>query len=226
MLLCISIFTYYNPFNLFLGIFSGIGLATYTNFKRKWWGGPFYNAWIVLVLFLMAYFAGVGSITFVETNLIFVVSVIVVLFGYANFVLTGYFKDIFADKSTGYNTLPVQFGRKTSAVVSDLFGIMLSTAVLVLVISLAFNSFPFQTLITSLVFIYTGIGMSVLTQISLHSVKTDNEAHIAISPCVHCYILLLSGLAVLNKPEWFFLLVVFYIFYIITLKIRPAKNQI
>jgi 4-hydroxybenzoate polyprenyltransferase len=226
LLVCISIFTYFNPLNLFLGILAGIGLTTYTNFKRKWWGGPFYNAWIVLVLFLMSYLAGVGSFTFDEANLIFVVSVIVVFFGYANFVLTGYFKDIFADKSTGYLTLPVQFGRKTSALVSDVFGTIASTAVLVLIVTLAFDSFPFQTLITSLVFIYTGIGMAVLTQISLHSVKSDNEAYIAISPCVHSYLLLISGLALLNKQEWFIPLIVFYIFYLITLKIRPAKNQI
>ena len=52
---CISILSVYNPKNLLLGIIAGIGLATYTFFKRKWWSGPFYNAWIVVVLFLMAY---------------------------------------------------------------------------------------------------------------------------------------------------------------------------
>ena len=32
-------------------------------------------------------------------------------FGYANFVLAGYFKDIEADRATGYRTFPVVFGR-------------------------------------------------------------------------------------------------------------------
>lgn len=226
LLLCISIFTFFNPFNIVLGLLAGFGLITYTYFKRKWWAGPFYNSWIVLVLFLMAYFASSRSIHFDFSNLIFITTSIVVFFGYANFVLTGYFKDIKADRATAYYTLPVTFGRKVSAIISDVFGSLVAVSVITLITILAIDSVPFQTVIKSLVFVYTGIGMLILTQISLHYVKSDAEAHIAISPCVHSYILLLSGIAVLNKQEWFIPLVVFYIFYIVTLKIRPAKNQI
>ncbi len=57
LLTCISVFVYFNPVNIGPGILAGVGLATYTYFKRKWWAGPFYNAWIVLVLFIMSYFA-------------------------------------------------------------------------------------------------------------------------------------------------------------------------
>ena len=140
--------------------------------------------------------------------------------------LTGYFKDIEADRATAYNTLPVVFGRKISSIVSDAFGFIVSTSVFALVIILAFDSFPFQTIIKALVFIYTGIGVSIFTQMNLHSVKSDSEAHKAIAPCVHSYILLLSGIAILNKPDWFILLLIFYFLYIITLKVRPARNQI
>jgi len=223
---CISIFTFFNPLNIFLGILAGVGLVTYTYFKRKWWAGPFYNAWIVLVLFLMSYLAAIGSFNFDQINSMLAVSIVVVFFAYSNFVLTGYFKDINADRATAYFTLPVRFGKKVSAVISDIFGFISALSVLILILTLAFDSFPFQTLIKSLVFVYTGIGMSVLTQISLHSVKSDAEAHIAISPCVHSYILLLSGLTVLNKPDWFIMLIIFYVLYFVTLKIRPAKNQI
>jgi 4-hydroxybenzoate polyprenyltransferase len=54
LILCVSIFGAANPLNYMFGILSGLGLATYTPFKRRWWGGPFYNAWIVTVLCLMA----------------------------------------------------------------------------------------------------------------------------------------------------------------------------
>jgi 4-hydroxybenzoate polyprenyltransferase len=209
-----------------LGALSGIGLVTYTYFKRKWWAGPFYNAWIVLVLFMMAYLAGSGKTSLDFSSLIFITAIVTVFFGYANFVLTGYFKDIEADRATLYNTLPVVFGRKISSVVSDAFGFIVSTSAFALVITLAFDSFPFQTIIKALIFIYTGIIVSIFTQMNLHSVNSDAEAHKAIAPCVHSYILLLSGLAILNKPNWFINLLIFYILYIITLKVRPARNQI
>ena len=216
LLFCISIFTFFNPFNIVLGILAGFGLVTYTYFKRKWWAGPFYNSWIVLVLFLMAYLAGSGSIYFDLSNLVFITTSVVVFFGYANFVLTGYFKDIKADRATAYNTLPVQFGRKVSSVISDVFGSLVALSVIILITLLAIDSVPFQTVIKSLVFVYTGIGMLILTQICLHSVKSDAEAHIAISPCVHSYILLLLGLAIINKPDWFIPLLTFYLLYIVT----------
>jgi 4-hydroxybenzoate polyprenyltransferase len=226
LLFCISILTYFNPLNILLGALSGFGLITYTYFKRKWWAGPFYNSWIVLVLFTMAYLAASGKTNPDFSNLIFIAAIVTVFFGYANFVLTGYFKDIEADKTTAYNTLPVVFGRKISAIVSDVFGFIVSTSVFALVIALAFDSFPYQTIIKALIFIYTGIGVSIFTQMNLHSVKSDSEAHRAIAPCVHSYILLLSGIAILNNPDWFIFLLMFYILYIITMKLRPARNQI
>jgi 4-hydroxybenzoate polyprenyltransferase len=226
LLFCISILTYFNPVNILLGFLAGIGLATYTYFKRKWWAGPFYNAWIVFVLFIMSYLAATENFSFDISNPIFVAAGLSVFFGYANFVLTGYFKDISADRVTAYNTLPVKYGRKTSAIVSDVFTAIVSTSVFIIIVILSLNSTPFQPIIKSLVFIYTGIGMSILTQISLHSVKTDSEAQIAIVPCVHSYILILSGLATLNNPDWFIPLLIFYFIYNITLKLRPAKDQI
>lgn len=226
LLFCISILAFYNPVNILLGTFAGVGLATYTFFKRKWWAGPFYNAWIVLVLFLMGYLAGTEEVYFDFGNPIFVVSIITVFLGYANFVLTGYFKDIEADRITKYKTLPVVYGRKISSIVSDALGFIASASVFILIFSLAFDSFTAQKISRALFIVYGGIGAAVLTQINLHSVKSDTEAHKAISPCVHSYILLLSGLAILNKPDWIIPLLTFYVLYIITIKVRPAKEQI
>lgn len=226
LLYCVSVLAFYNPLNLLLGVLAGFGLATYTTFKRKWWAGPFYNSWIVLVLFLMAYLAGTGRTHFDLSNLIFSASILIVFFGYANFVLTGYFKDIEADRATNYKTLPVKFGRRISTIVSDVFGIAASIPVFVTIFSLAFDSFPYQIILKALVFAYAGIAATIFTQLNLHSVSRDSEAHQAIVPCVHSYILLLSSLAILNNPDWFIPLIVFYLFYLVLLKIRPAKEQI
>lgn len=223
---CISVFAYFNPVNIGLGTLAGFGLATYTNFKRKWWAGPFYNAWIVLALFAMSYFAAVGKFTIDLVNPIFIVAIVSVFFGYANFVLTGYFKDISADRLTAYNTLPVRYGRKIAAIVSDVFSVIVNLSLFILIVILSLDSVPFINLIIGSIFIYSGIGMSILTQISLHNVNTDANAHIAIAPCVHCYILILSGISILNKPYWFAGLILFYLLYHLTLRLRPAREQI
>lgn len=226
LLFCISVFAYFNPINIGLGTLAGFGLATYTDFKRKWWAGPFYNAWIVLALFAMSYFAAVGKIKIDIANPIFIVAIISVFFGYANFVLTGYFKDISADKATNYNTLPVKYGRKIASIVSDVFSGFVTISLFVLIVILALDTVPFTNLIIASVFIYVGMGMSMATQICLHTVTSDKEAFRAIAPCVHSYILTLSGLAIVNKLEWSVGLILFYLSYLLTLKLRPAKDQI
>ncbi len=226
LLFCISVFAYFNPVNLVLGILAGTGLATYTYFKRKWWAGPFYNSWIVLILFIMSYFAASGNAVVDFSDIIFDAAVVIVFFGYANFVLTGYFKDIEADRSTLYNTLPVVFGRRKSAVISSLFGLIICVAALVPLVTTVFDSFPPQTIIEALIFISAGLYTGIFTQFNLASVKSDSEAHKAIVPCLHSYILLLSGLTILNRPDWLLPLLFFYLLYTITMNIRPVKGQI
>ena len=219
---CVLIFSLFNPLNFILGIISGAGLATYTTFKRRWWGGPFYNSWIVGILFLIS-FLSVSNENIESSKLIF--SLCAVFFGYANFVLSGYFKDISADRSTGYNTLPVAFGRKTSAIASDAFAFLtiLSSSIAVLLISTSTNS---SYSFISIIFLFTGSIVLFIAQTRLHRVRTDDEAHHSISFVVHSYILILSAVAAANKPEWSIFLLLYYICYLFILKIRPSKNQI
>ncbi len=159
------------------------------------------------------------------SDTIFIAASVTVFFGYANFVLTGYFKDIEADRSTSYKTLPVVFGRSKSAAVSNLFGLIICLAVLITAGALSFN-LSYLTMFKALPFIAGGIYAAILTQINLSLVNADSEAHKAIVPCLHSYILLLSGLTIFNKPGWFLPLLLFYLLYIITMSIRPEKEQI
>ena len=71
LICCITIFSIYNPVNLFLGILTGYGLYSYTYFKKRWWGGPLYNAWIVACLCFMAYLCGNTQGMFSQINLLF-----------------------------------------------------------------------------------------------------------------------------------------------------------
>ncbi|HSD63829.1 MAG TPA: UbiA family prenyltransferase [Ignavibacteriaceae bacterium] len=218
---CVTVFGIYNPLNFILGFIAGAGLATYTFFKRRWWGGPFYNAWIVSDLFIISYLAGINEHSFSAAVIFTILSV---FFGYANFVLSGYFKDISADRATGYNTLLVKFGKKISAITSDIFALLFVLFSLLTILSLK-NSYSANDL-PLILFFLAGLSYSIYAQFKLHKVKTDEGAFTAIAPVVHAYILLLSSITLASHPEWWIPIVIFYSGYLIVLKIRPAKEQV
>jgi 4-hydroxybenzoate polyprenyltransferase len=218
LIICVTIFAIYNSYNLLLGIISGFGLVTYTIFKRKWWGGPFYNSWIVAVLFLIAFY-GASGVKVLDFSFSFIMTISVIFWGYANFVLSGYFKDISADATTGYDTLPVHFGRRVSAIISDAFAILA-------VISAGIIIFSNASSWTAYLFYTAGIILSLVSQIKLHKVRTDEEAHPAISLTVHAYILLLSSVIIMSRPSWGILLTFYYLLFNIVMQLRPSKNQV
>ncbi len=225
LVFCISIFAAGNVSNLLLGTAAGGGLATYTYFKRRWWGGPFYNAWIVAVLCSMAFLS--GGQTFSQLLSIPMIWVLLcVLFGYANFVLSGYFKDIEADRATGYSTLPVVFGRRISTWTSDLLAATSIAFAGVVLLTAGSASYSVPGEVSRWVFFLAALLVSAVAQVRLHAVSTDNEAHRAIAPVVHSYILLLSAVASTQKPGWAGLCILFYAAFVGVLKIRPAQNQI
>ncbi len=216
------ILTWAAPINLPLALLAVFGLATYTYFKRRWWAGPFYNAWIVLLLAVIACTAGtghwpqewLGSTNGILTGLM-------VFFGYANFVLVGYFKDVSADRQTGYRTLPVVFGFKVSAVVSDGFALIVLIAFILFV---RFNIRAFQ--LPALLFGLTGIILLIYTQIMAHRVHSEDQAYKAVAPVVHTYLLILGSVILTMKPQWAIFLIVFYVGFVLVMKARPERNQI
>lgn len=213
--------------NLALSAIAVIGLATYTYFKRRWWGGPFWNAWIVGLLYVLAFVAGSGAAgVHVAWNLPLISTLVAVFFGYANFVLSGYFKDIPADRATGYNTLPVVFGLKVSVVVCDLFALFTLLACGISLYLTTFTGGSHEIRWWSLAFAAAGLIISVRAQILLHKVRSEDEAHGAIALVVHTYILLLSSIAVMEKPAWVPAVVLFYCGFILTMRSRPVKQQI
>jgi 4-hydroxybenzoate polyprenyltransferase len=217
---CVLIFSLYRPINLLLGLVGAIGLATYTPFKRRWWGGPLYNAWIVALLFSMAFLAGGGDITMLKSNLL-TFAIAIVFFGYANFVLSGYFKDVEADRSTGYNTLPVVFGRAFSTWASHAFAFLTLVPVLMFVIQIHPVANP-----SALAFIIPGMVALLIGQARLPFVLADSQAYRAIVPILHSYLLFLSGIASLQKPVWGIPLGLFYAGFLCTMHCRPTKQQI
>jgi 4-hydroxybenzoate polyprenyltransferase len=225
LIFCIGIFAIFNPVNLLLGMLSGFGLATYTYFKRKFWGGPFYNAWIVGVLFLMAFLCG-SDLEASTRNHKLIYGLSAVFWGYANFVLVGYFKDVEADRATGYNTFPVVFGRRMSSIASNIFGFLtILAAVFVFTYANSFDSLIEQQAF-ALILLSIGNLTMFLCQVLVHFIKQDDESSKAISLSVHAYIILLTSIIILNKNEWLIPMIIFYVLFNLTMIFRPAKNQI
>ena len=227
LLLCGVILIRLHPLNALFAAFTVMGLATYTYFKRRWWGGPFYNAWIVALLVVMGYLAAVGAgaprvPTQWPTGLTGML--IVAFFGYANFVLTGYYKDISADRATGYHTLPVTFGLELSAIVSDGFAILALTGVLVAALP-RLTGLAWSVLLAS-AFVGAGTIAATIAQIRLHRVRDETHAHVAIVPVVHAYVLWLAGLSLLYRPTWAPALLAFYAAFAVTMARRPEREQI
>ena len=222
--LCVTIFALGNILNLALGFAAGLGLATYTFFKRRWWGGPWYNSWIVVVLCAMSFLSAGGTpLGLVHPPVLW--TLLSVFFGYANFVLSGYFKDIEADRRTAYHTVPVVFGRKKAAVLSDLFTVL---TILSVVGAMSHGWTRWEIPLTELSpwFLLGGVFAAVKGQILLHNVRTDEQAHPAVAGTVHSYLLLLSAVAATMRPSWNSFLLIFYAVFVIVLKIRPMKTQI
>jgi 4-hydroxybenzoate polyprenyltransferase len=225
LLLCSSVFALRNAVNGALGAIAVMGLATYTPFKRRWWGGPLYNGWIVLVLSLIGYFAATGPLNGPPPVSAFPLFA-AVLFGYANFVLAGYFKDISADAATGYNTFPVVFGRRAAAIASDvLAGVTVLACVAAAVLSKETVGTGIQ-MIPVAVFGAAGIVTTIRGQILLHRNTEDRLAHVPIGLVVQSYILLLSALVALHQPGWSYFLALHFLIYCIVFVRRPEATQI
>ncbi len=222
---CVCIFAIRNPINLAVGAAGAVGLATYTPFKRRWWGGPWYNAWIVVALCIMGFLGatGTGTIAWPPSLAPLLAAV---FFGYANFVLSGYFKDIDADAVTGYVTFPVRFGRRAAALASDVFALLFLGSSVWAAVRIFGDAGPEMSHLFAVPFAVAGLSFLVGAQVLLHRNSTDREAHRPIMYVVHAYILLLSALAVLLHPGWTPFLAVHYALFIIVLSRRPEVAQV
>jgi len=224
--LSVLILTYINPTILIFGILAVVGLLSYTSFKRTWWGGPFWNSWIVALLPFMGRFverdvqlqkiSGLND----SQSLAFLLAVLAVFFSYANFVMMGYFKDISADRKTGYRTFPVVFGWKAAAVYSD--GLAFLAAFLTGWALYVIDHFNF---IGAAVFVL-GLGVSLYAQVKIHKIRDESKAFGPITNVVRAFILYSTAVVVTLKTEWLFFLVLFYLLFEFGLRKRPEETQV
>ena len=206
------------------------GLSTYTWFKRRWWGGPFYNAWIVALLPLMGMMIARGP---EETLLRAAVSgigpyvTLSVLFSYANFVLMGYLKDISADRASGYNTFPVTFGWKRTTVVSDgLAALSLATTAMALwKTALPGSGFTLSTLIPLAIYLLAAAAL-LAAQLGAHRTRAEDEAYRPIAGVVRGFVLLRLAETAAQRLEWTIWLIPMYMAFELVLFRRQEKSQV
>ncbi len=222
----VLILIYLNPYILLPGVAAVVGLLTYTPFKKRWWGGPFWNSWIVALLpvigrmtdrdFHIKHIAGQGD----TASIAFLLAVGAVFFGYGNFVVMGYLKDISADRQTGYRTFPVVFGWKATVLCSD-------------ILALACAAFTGSTLFTLNEPGFLGWGVfaaavavNLYAQVKIHRTHSESDAHGPIGHVVRAFILYALAVVLALKGEWLVPAAVFYGFFEAALRYRPEKSQV
>jgi 4-hydroxybenzoate polyprenyltransferase len=225
-LIAVALF-FLNPWTLVLSAVGIVGLAIYTPLKRHWWGGPLWNAWIVALLPAIGYLCGESSIATVFRSKVLWAAMVSVLFSYAIFVLLGYFKDISADRATGYETLPVRYGWVPAIVVSGIFAVICFGASGLLM----HWALPLETVGAlhgvQVAFLWmAGVAMLSAAHVLLLRTRREGESHRAISFVVRGFVLLHLGEAVALEPKLALPALVFYVAFESSLTLRPERTQI
>ncbi len=203
-----------------------LGLLAHTWFKRRWWGGPLWNAWVVAVLPAIGFLAGGGRVASDGARLLWP-ALISVLFSYAVFVLLGYFKDISADRATGYRTLPVVAGWRTATWVSLAFGIIAVTASAWMLVRLgAFAGAEVPSLAFALPLWLAGAGAVIGSHPYMLRLGDEREAHRAIAWTVRGFVLLHLGESAVALPALVAPALLFYGLFELALARRPERSQV
>lgn len=229
LLACCLILAWLNPLNLLPGALSVFGLATYTFFKRRWWAGPFYNAWIVALLPVMGYMAAAGYPAMPQS--IFATAagsalVLSVFFSYANFVLMGYFKDISADRASGYHTFVVRVGWRPAAWFSDLFALISLGAGAAVILRALPEAQPTAAYWPALLTFCAAAGTFIAAQWGIHHTRDEKAAHRPIANVVRGFLLLHLAAILAFQPGWWWAGLAFYGAFELTLRRRPEKGQV
>jgi 4-hydroxybenzoate polyprenyltransferase len=194
---CSLVFAALDPRTLVPAAAAVAGLASYTPLKRRWWGGPPWNSWIVALLPVIGFLCGGPAPATPRALPALAVSV----FGtYAVFVVLGYLKDVEADRATGYDTLPVRFGRPRAVAASAAFcavGLAGSVATL----ALAPAARPPGERAAAFVLWAAGVVWLVAAHVVIGRTRRDAEAHPGIAASVRGFVALHLGEAAWLRPE-------------------------
>jgi len=217
---CALVFAWLNPWTLAVSLLCVVGLATYTPLKRRWWGGPPWNSWIVALLPLIGWLSHGGRPweALAQPGL---GGAMLSAFGtYATFVLLGYLKDVEADRASGYDTFPVHFGRRATVVASAVFGTLGLVGSLVLILPSMSGAMVGLAM--------WGVGFLTLAGVHLRCLPLvrDEQAGPLLVYGVLGLVWIHLGEAALLRPDGTAFLVVVAVLAVPALLARPSKEQV
>jgi len=221
----VLILGYLNPRILLLGLLAMLGLLTYTWFKRRWWGGPPWNSWIVALLPVMGRFTDpdytLGEfVRYGDARTpAFCAAVVAIFAGYANFVVMGYFKDISADRATGYNTFSVVFGWRANALYA------FATALLAVGATAAVLAFSGSNVLAWTV-LAVAAALQLSAQIGVHRTREESAVGRPIADGVRALVLYCLAMMLARRPDWIVFAVLLYGAFELVLRVRPEEGQV
>jgi 4-hydroxybenzoate polyprenyltransferase len=224
---CTVVFFLFNPWTLALCALGVLGLATYTSLKRRWWGGPFWNSGVVALLPAIGLLCGEPSPQRAFSTPLLWALMASVFFSYAIFVLLGYFKDISADRPTGYDTLPVHFGWRASVWVSLGFWVAAAAASATAMWKTGILARPLDAhaVLAGLLWVAGLLVLGYAHPVMLRTTD-EKEAHVSIAFVVRGYVLLHLGEAAAARPELALPALGYYALFEGALALRPERSQI
>jgi 4-hydroxybenzoate polyprenyltransferase len=230
---CGAVLALLNPWSAPISLLAVAGLATYTPVKRVFWAGPAWNGWIVACLPLIGALSATGLSPMSVVRLNGMLPVMgSVFFSYAVFVILGYFKDIDADARTGYETLPVRFGRGAALVTSGacLLGALLCSLLVVRValgnVSDGLSPGDRIGVGGGAALWSVGFVLLALAHVRMRGVRTDWGAYPAIVLSVRGFVLLHLGEAVLLRPALLLPALLLAVASDLALRHRPMQAQV
>ncbi len=197
---CGATFVLLEPRTLPLVVGAIAGLALYTPLKRRWWAGPPWNALVVALLVPIGWACAGGLRASGPWPPALATATGAAFFAYADFVLVGYFKDVEADRATGYRTLPVAFGRRRAGAVAHLLPVPGLVAGLVAILSVR-PEFPTGAPVAAILWTVALLA-ALVGHLRLGRVRSDARAHRAIVPVLGSFVFLMAAIAAAARPGW------------------------
>ena len=223
----VAFLAFINPVILIFGLLAVFGLYSYTYFKRRWWGGPPWNSWIVALLPLIgrlvdpSFHVTTEFLHFTPQARILLFTMLSAFFAYANFVVMGYFKDVSADMATGYETVQVKFGWKAGIIYSDIVSVLAMVFIL-----LAILMARGMGLLLGFLLYAIAAGVNIRAQWRIRGIRDEKMTYGPIADTVRAFILYASAIVVAYKPIWIVFIVLYYLAYEYTIYRRPERSQI
>ena len=215
------------PATLALSFAGALGLVAYTSLKRRWWGGPPWNAAIVALLPVMGFLCAREPLSTTSALRLLPWGVSSVFFSYGVFVILGYFKDIEADRAAGYETLPVKVGRRTSVMVSAIWlAAALGSSAMLVVRAAEARSGVGPDRLLALVAWCAGAALLALAHGQMLRTTNDEQAHPAIARSVRGFVWLHCGEVAWLRAEFAPLGLLFAVLFEAALRRRPCEQQI